>query len=168
MDTTRPPQINLDELDPRPLDTPLKPNLLGYTLASWQRLAEQHGPVLMTQIDGVEQLILCGHDADLHAWKTPDDWLYGPPSTGGVFFSREMGPAHITQLDGPAHRRSRKLLLPGFGISAMGRDISSIAQTLSQGFKQAQDKPLNLHNELCFLYAKSLSRSQLKTTVCSA
>lgn len=164
-----PPRVDLSTLAPREHDTPLEPNILGYSLTSWQQLTKQQGPVLMASIDGKEHLLLCGHEADLQAWKTPDNWLYGPPASGGNFFNREMGVVHITQQDGPTHRRSRKLLLPGFGISAISRDLEAIAGTLSSGLHDlqhsSQTAPLNLHSELCFLYAKALSRSQVKANL---
>gem|GEM_PF-1102673 len=159
----RPPLVDLGKLTRQPHATPLQPNLLGYSAQSWQELVAEYGPVVRAEVAGKEQLLLCGHDADLHAWKTPGDWLYGPPVSSGDFFSSQMGPTHITQQDGAAHRRSRKLLLPGFGIAAISRDIEAIAQTISEGFQAIQDKPLELHSELCFLYGKALSRSQIKT-----
>jgi len=163
-----PPQFSLSELEPTQVHTPLNPDFLGYTLSSWQRLIEKHGPVLRATIDDKEQVFLCNHETDRRAWKAPNDWLYGSPTSSGDFFLREMGRTHITQQDGPMHRRSRKLLLPGFGIDAISRDIDVIGKVIAQGLLALRGKPCDFHAELCLLYTRALSSSQVKVKLDSA
>ena len=157
-----PPRISSTDLEPSLKPSPLQPDFLGYTARSWQTVIDKLGPVLLAEINGEEQLILCNHETDRRAWKAPEDWLYGPPTSSGKFFLREMGSTHITQQDGDTHRRSRKLLLPGFGINAISRDINAIAHTLVTDMAGFSEQPIDLHAELCISYARALSRSQVK------
>jgi len=135
---------------------------LGYTLSSWQRLIDKQGPVLRADVGDKEQVFLCNHETDRRAWKAPTDWLYGSPTSSGDFFLREMGETHITQQDGAAHRRSRKLLLPGFGIGAISRDIDTIGNVIAADLTVLRDKPVDFHAELCKIYTRALSCSQVK------
>ena len=162
MTKKRPPKISTAQLEASLNPSPMRPDFLGYTLRSWQQQIEKLGPVLRVELNGQEQVILCNHETDRRAWKAPDDWLYGSPTSSGDFFLREMGQTHITQQDGAAHKRSRKLLLPGFGVGAMSRDIHKIADCLTEGLAAICDKPVDLHAELCVIYTKALSRSQVK------
>lgn len=135
---------------------------MGYTLSSWQRLIDKQGPVLRADVGDKEQVFLCNHETDRRAWKAPTDWLYGSPTSSGDFFLREMGETHITQQDGAAHRRSRKLLLPGFGIGAISRDIDTIGNVIAADLTVLRDKPVDFHAELCKIYTRALSCSQVK------
>jgi len=162
MSLPSPPSFSTAELEPTITPSPLRPDFLGYTLASWQRLIAQRGPILRADFANKEQVFLCNHETDRRAWKTPEDWLYGPPTSSGDFFLREMGQTHITQQDGTVHRRSRKLLLPGFGINAISRDIDAIGKVLASDLQALRAKPIDLHAELCMSYTRALSRSQVK------
>ena len=157
-----PPRVTSNDLEPSLEPSPVKPDFLGYTARSWQAVINKLGPVLLAEINGEEQLILCNHETDRRAWKAPEDWLYGAPTSSGKFFLREMGNTHITQQDGDTHRRSRKLLLPGFGINAISRDIDSIAQSIAADLAGLSETPIDLHAELCATYTRALSRSQVK------
>lgn len=162
MPLPRPPAITLSELEPTRQHSPLRPDFLGYTLESWQRQVDKQGPVLRGEIDNKEQVFLCNHETDRRAWKAPDDWLYGSPTSSGDFFLREMGQTHITQQDGNQHRRSRKLLLPGFGMGTVSRDIEAIGTVIASDLGALQGKSVDLHAELCVSYTRALSRSQVK------
>ena len=168
MSLPRPPKFSIAELETPEQHSPLKPEFLGYTLSSWQRLIDKQGPVLRATIDDKEQVFLCNHETDRRAWKAPDDWLYGSPTSSGDFFLREMGETHITQQDGAAHRRSRKLLLPGFGIGAISRDIEAIGNVIATDLIALRGKPCDFHAELCLIYTRALSRSQVKVDLTSS
>ena len=157
-----PPLLDLSSLDKRSSTSALEPDFLGYTAQSWLDAKDRLGPVMQADINGRRQVLLCDHDANLSAWRTPDDWQYGPPTSSGIFFNEQMGVQHITQQDGPAHRRSRKLLLPSFGIGALAQHLDVLGETLTQGLASLDDTPVNLHEELCLLYTKGLSQTQVK------
>ena len=162
MSLPSPPKFSVTDLETPEAHSPLNPEFLGYTLSSWQRLIKKQGPVLRATIGDKEQVFLCNHETDRRAWKAPDDWLYGSPTSSGNVFLREMGETHITQQDGTAHRRSRKLLLPGFGIGAISRDIEAIGNVIATDLTALRGKPFDFHAELCMIYTRALSCSQVK------
>lgn len=157
-----PPLLDLATLEVRTSSSALLPDFMGYTVESWLAAKDRLGPVMQADINGKRQVLLCSHDTNLAAWRTPDDWLYGPPTSSGDFFNEQMGDIHVTQLDGAKHRRSRKLLLPSFGIGALAKHIDVLGHTLEEGLRARKNTHFNLHETLCFLYAKGLSQSQVK------
>jgi len=155
------PVLRRADLDPEPDRATTAASFLGCTVSSWLAARQRLGPVFRFDDDGREQLVICGREADLEAWRTPDAWSYGA-SDGGRFFRREMGPQHVTQLDGEAHRRHRKLVLPAFGIRALTRDFAAAAATLEQGLGALGEGPLDLYPRLAALYTRCLARTQVK------
>jgi cytochrome P450 len=141
----------------------VNPDFLGYSPESWVELALDQGPVFRRSQNGKDVYVICGHDADLLAWKSPENWIYGPPSTGGEFFMSELGELHVTQLDGPAHRRARKFVLPGFGIAAVTRDLDAVSARVSDELAALGDRRVDMHPELSRIVASALSVSQVKT-----
>ncbi len=123
---------------------------------------KEQGPVFRMSTPRGEQLVVCGHEANLATWKSPSAWVYGPPSSGGNFFSDELGALHISQLDGDAHRRARKLILPSFGIASLMRDLDVVSAVIRDGIDALADKEINLHEALSLVYTKALTKSQVK------
>lgn len=156
------PTLDASKLVPTQAQLTTQPDFLGYTAESWLALVADQGPVFKTTMADVETYIICGHEADLAAWKSPDDWIYGPPSPGGEFFQAELGEMHVTQLDGEAHRRARKLILPAFGVAAVTRDLEVVASTLTAGLRDWSEQTIDLHPVVSRLLTLALSRSQLK------
>ena len=77
------------------------------------------GPIFKLKLDGQDHTVICGHEADLEAWRQADAWNY-TDTDSGTFFRREMGNDHVTQLSGEAHPAlKKKLILPAFGIKAL-------------------------------------------------
>ncbi len=160
-----PPELDLATLQARTSNSALEPDFLGYTVESWLAAKERHGPVMQADINGKRQVILCSHDANIDAWKTPTHWHYGSPTSSGDFFKDQMGAVHITQLDGAPHRRSRKLLLPAFGIGALAPHLPEFYAELEGGLATRNNTAFNLHEELCFLYASGLSKTQVQCSI---
>ncbi len=158
----QPPLLDEQQLDPVSIHSTIEPNFLGYTAASWLRLKERDGPVFRKEADGRETYIICGREADLTAWKTPDNWHYGPPASGGEFFRDELGDSHVTQLDGPAHRRVRKKILPAFGVASVTRDLPAVIELLSAELAHYEAGEVDLHPALSRSIARALNVSQLK------
>ena len=157
-----PPILDESRLRPTVGESTVEPDFMGYTPASWVQMVAEDGPVFRRHLNGDEQYIICTHDADLQAWKTPDDWIYGPPSSGGEFFLEELGDRHVTQLDGAAHRRIRKLILPGFGIAAVTRDLPEVVNYLVKQIDHWDGARLDMHPVLSRLIVGALSVSQVK------
>lgn len=148
--------------------SPLEPSFLGFSAGSWLRLIAKAGPVIRARINDEDSYVIGGRQADLAAWKTPDNWIYGPPASGGVFFREELGPAHVTQLDGPAHRRIRKNILPAFGIAAVTRDVAAVGELISERLTGLDGRKVDLHPTLSRFISEALNISQLKETVSAA
>ena len=162
---TQPPQLDVNRLTPVASNSPVCPGFLGYTPDSWLSLIESEGPVYQTAFRGEPAYAIGGHEADIAVWKSPDNWLYGPPSSGGNFFRQELGEMHVTQLDGEPHRRSRKLILPAFGVAAVTRDFDVVADTLARGMRGWTGSTLDLHPAFSRLITQALNVSQLKESI---
>ena len=158
-------KIPLAQLEPSRSQEIVAQQMLGFTNQSWLEAYRKLGPVFKLQLGGETHTVICGHEADLEAWRQADVWNYTDSDTG-AFFRSEMGDDHLTQLSGEAHRRSRKLILPAFGIKALQRDFDVILRTLQDTIaKRAQESgdDVDLFKLTNFAYAKALASSQLKT-----
>lgn len=162
---TEPPRLDENKLAPVASNSPIDPSFLGYTPDTWLSLIESDGPVFHTKFRGEKAYVIGGHEADISAWKSPESWIYGPPSSGGNFFQQELGAMHVTQLDGEAHRRSRKLILPAFGVAAITRDADVVGATLSHGMNTWPGSEVDLHPAFSRLITRALNVSQLKESV---
>ena len=136
-------------------------HMLGYTNESWLSAYQKFGPIFKLKLDGQDHTVICGHEADLEAWRQADAWNY-TDTDSGTFFRREMGNDHVTQLSGEAHRRSRKLILPAFGIKALQRDFGAIHQAMTTAI-ESHTGNVDLFQVANFAYAKALANSQLKS-----
>lgn len=157
-----PPDLREQQLEPVQLNSPVDPSFLGFTPASWLRLISEQGPVFKTEYRGAEAYVIGTHEADLSMWKSPEDWIYGPPSSGGDFFREVLGEMHVTQLDGEPHRRSRRLILPAFGVAAVTRDIEVVDEVITRGLKNLSSGDVDFHPDLSRLIAQALNVSQVR------
>lgn len=75
------------------------------------RAYRQAGPVFRTYVDGREEVILGGLEANEFIWRNSDLWDFPE-----VFpaFGEQMGPDHLNVLEGDAHRQKRTILKPAF------------------------------------------------------
>jgi cytochrome P450 len=135
--------------------------MLGFTNASWVDAYKSLGPVFKVVIGEREHTVLCGHDANLEAWRRPDDWNYKDTDSGN-FFRSEMGAGHVTQLNGEAHRRLRKLILPAIGIKALTRDFDAVLASMMKSFTGLAGDSFDLYETANLAYARALSVSQVK------
>ncbi len=149
------------ELEPSTSKELLGQHMLGFTNESWLEAYRKLGPVFKLKLGEQNHTVICGHQADLEAWRQPDAWNY-TDSDSGTFFRNEMGHDHLTQLSGEAHRRSRKLILPAFGIKSLQRDFPAILSAMQDAIAMSTGS-VDLFQVANFAYAKALSRSQLKT-----
>lgn len=149
----------LDAVSNAPLTAPV---IAGYTAESWLAAAQALGPVFRTEVLGEPCVVIAGADSNRDAWRTPEDWSYRQ-TDAGTFFCRQMGEDHVSALDGEPHRRLRKLILPAFGAAALQRDIHTTAETLTAGIAQSVGTTVDLYGFLGHLFARVLTRTQLKS-----
>ena len=83
----------------------------GYTIESFLNAHRECGPVYRTHINGLEEIIIGGLEANDEAWRRPDQWSY---SEAVKVFREELSDLHLTQLDREPHRRKRRLLNKAF------------------------------------------------------
>jgi cytochrome P450 len=98
-------------------------------------------------------------EANEAAWRNPDQWDYHealPP------FREMMGPTHVTQLDGEAHRRKRRNLKPGFAMSALAGLVPAIDESIAGDLREAAGRSLDLHDFFMTTLTRANSRTVLK------
>lgn len=156
----------LAELEPSNSAELIGKQMLGFTLESWIKSYESLGPVFRVELGDQEHTVICGHQADREAWRQADAWNY-TDTDSGTFFRNEMGDDHVTQLTGELHRRSRKLILPAFGIKALQRDFPGILDGLQAALasRLTSGGTFDLFSIANFAYAKALANSQLKSSL---
>lgn len=101
------------------------------------------GPIYSVQFRGEPWICIGGLEANEIAWKNPDIWDY---ETALPAFREIMGPMHVTQMDGVAHRQKRKQLKPGFSMSAIGRLIPEVDRVVKRGLRDSIGRECSLHN----------------------
>jgi cytochrome P450 len=139
-------------------------HMLGFTNTSWVNAYKTHGPVFKVAIGEREYTVLCGHDANLEAWRRPDDWNYRDTDSGS-FFRSEMGQSHVTQLNGEPHRRLRKLILPAIGVKALSRDFEAVMASMAKSIAAMPRSTFDLFDKANIAYADALAVSQVKLDV---
>ena len=99
----------------------------GYTIESFLNAHRECGPVYRTQINGLEEIIIGGLEANVEAWRRPDQWSY---SEAVKVFREELSDLHLTQLDREPHRRKRRLLNKAFKTSSVMEYLPQIAKEI--------------------------------------
>lgn len=117
------------------------------------------GPIYRLRFRGETWVALGGMEANDAAWRNPDQWNYSEAMSP---FRETLGPAHVTQLDGPDHRRKRLNLKPGFAMSAIFGLIPEIDRSIAEDIRNAADRPLSLHDFFMTALTRANSRSVLK------
>jgi len=84
-----------------------------------------HGPVFRTRYRGFDWVTIAGIEANDFFWQNTQDWSY---ERAGPGFRDQFGPTYVTQLDGPAHLRKRRLLKPGFSAEAVAQYVPVMAR----------------------------------------
>lgn len=134
-------------------------NFRGYTAESLLRAYRETGPVFTTEINGNEEIILAGMDANDQAWRSPDDWSY---HHAVAVFREELSKVHLTQLDGVSHRRKRRLLNKGFKNSSVMAGLQSTAQVIGEGLEQMAGTEVELHEALMAVFTRAQAASSIK------
>ena len=118
--------------DPLPLhlgpdesgDEPASPQLLANGVSFLVEGYRRHGPVFRAKYRGSDCVVIAGLEANEFFWQNPENWSFAAARAG---FTNQLGPTHVTRLEGPAHARKRRLLKPGFGLEAVARHVPVMA-----------------------------------------
>jgi cytochrome P450 len=73
--------------------------------------------------------VLSGLEANDLIWRNTDMWSYREANTA---FAEQLGPGHVTQLDGDPHRKRRQQLRPGFKMEAVMRYLPQMNQVAAE------------------------------------
>jgi cytochrome P450 len=122
------------EIPPRPIPQHLGPGETGEESASPQLLDNavsylvegyrSRGPVFRTRYRGAECVVIAGQDANEFFWQNPENWSFADARKG---FTSQLGPTHVTRLEGSEHSRKRRLLKPGFAMDSVARHVPAMA-----------------------------------------
>ena len=80
----------------------------------------RNGPVYRLPLAGRTPIVLGGLEANDFIWRNPENWSY---AHSNVAFREQMGPDHVTQLDGKRHRARRQHLQPAFRPDTIMRQV---------------------------------------------
>jgi cytochrome P450 len=78
------------------------------------RAHRQYGSVYRTWFRDRMWVVFAGTEANDFIWKRGELWSYAGANAP---FLEEMGPDHVTALDGPHHREKRNVLKPAFDMA---------------------------------------------------
>lgn len=131
----------------------------GYTAESLLRAYRTAGSVFRTEINGVSEIVLAGMEANEQAWRSPDNWSY---HHAVAVFREELSKVHLTQLDGSAHRRKRRLLNKGFKNSSVLSGMATTAGVIADGLEAMVGKEVELHEELMKVFTRAQAASSVK------
>ncbi len=130
--------------------TPFKFHLDGY---------HRHGPIYRTRIDGKNWIVLSGLEANDLIWRNTDLWSYREANTA---FAEQLGPGHVTQLDGDPHKKRRQQLKPGFKMEAVMRYMPQMDQAAAELLPAMCDQPINITDAFAELILLITSRTTFR------
>ena len=134
----------------------------GYTVESFLRAYRDCGPIFKTKVNGLDEVVFGGLQANEEAWRRPDEWSY---SEAVRVFREELSSLHLTQLDREPHRRKRRLLNKAFKSSSIMASLPQIAEQIRLGLKRINGVEVELHEVLMEVYTKAQSVSSIKETL---
>jgi cytochrome P450 len=126
---------------------------LQFHLRAFRRL----GPVYRTYFRSQLWVVLAGLEANDFIWKNTRLWSY---FDGNAPFRDEMGPDHVTALDGDHHRQKRKILKPAFDQGPAMRFLPQFNRHLAAGLRAAAAAP---EVDLVKLWADLITKINSKT-----
>jgi cytochrome P450 len=105
-------------------DEPASPQLLADGVSFLVEGYRRHGPVFRAKYRRADCVVIAGQEANEFFWQNPENWSFAAARRG---FTNQLGPTHVTRLEGPPHARKRRLLKPGFGMEAVARHVPVMA-----------------------------------------
>jgi len=134
----------------------------GYTVESFLEAYRKEGSVFRTEVNGIEEIVFGGLDANEKAWRSPDSWSY---NEAVAVFREELSDLHVTQLDRADHRRKRRLLNKAFRPSSVMESMGAIAEQINLGLQGLVGQEVELHEALMRVYTKAQSVSSIKEAI---
>ncbi|MGB0370025.1 MAG: cytochrome P450 [Opitutales bacterium] len=115
-------------------EDPLNFQLEGY---------RQCGPIFRTYFRNRMWVVLAGPDANNFIWQKPELWNYAEPNAP---FLEEMGPNHVTGLDGDPHKEKRAYLKPAFTMSSAMKHMPAFHQVFRNGIDEVcrSEQPVDI------------------------
>jgi cytochrome P450 len=99
------------------------------------------GPVYRIRIKGETRLVLAGLEANDFVWRNPKLWSYAATN---VPFLEEMGPDHVTALDGDPHKEKRAILKTSFDQAPALRFLPQFNVGMAREIAAAAGEPADL------------------------
>lgn len=121
------------------------------------RAFRRHGPIYRTHFRSQRWVVLAGLEANDFVWKNTRLWSY---QEGNAPFREEMGPDHVTALDGDHHRQKRKILKPSFDLAPAMRFLPEFNRLFRQELADASVAPTI---DLMKLWADIITKINSKT-----
>ena len=119
----------------------------------------QHGSIYRTWIEGKNWIVLSGLEANDLIWRNTDMWSYREANSA---FAEQLGPGHVTQLDGDPHRKRRQQLKPGFKMEAVMRYLPQMNQVAAELLPTMCDRPINITDAFAELILMITARTTFR------
>ncbi|MGF1483328.1 MAG: cytochrome P450 [Opitutales bacterium] len=159
MPPTELPIVDLDQLQATLPDSHPAIRFGQHSIDAHLQAYREHGPIFQIETRGEPVVVIGGEEANADTWGNPDDWSYHDAMKG---FRDELGPLHLTQLDGERHKRKRILLNDAFSMRAILGLIPRMDAVITRGLQAlSASDTVELHHALMSL----LTRVQSSSTV---
>ena len=135
------------------------PALLADAVAFLREGYRVHGPIFRVKHRGQDCVVIAGQAANELFWQNPENWSYGAARKG---FTSQLGPMHVTQLDGAQHSRKRRLLKAGFSMEAVARHVPEMALAARDFVSEWPESPSELMGFLMRMLLTLNARTLLK------
>jgi cytochrome P450 len=119
----------------------------------------RYGSIYRTWIEGKNWIVLSGLEANDLIWRNTDMWSYREANSA---FAEQLGPGHVTQLDGDPHRKRRQQLKPGFKMEAVMRYLPEMNQVAAGLLPAMCDRPINITDAFAELILMITARTTFR------
>jgi sterol 14-demethylase len=117
------------------------------------------GAIYRTRLGIKEWVVLAGLDANDLVWRNTDLWNYG---NANAAFGEQMGPDHVTQLDGERHKNRRAHLKPAFRMESIVRSVGKMDQVVAEQFSRVAERTFDLTEFLAEMIIRIASKTTLQ------
>ena len=146
--------------------------LLGATLAAkrdpfrfYLDAYRRNGPIYRLPLAGRTPIVLGGLDANDFIWRNPENWSY---AHSNVAFREQMGPDHVTQLDGKPHRARRQHLQPAFRPDTIMRQVPKMDAIIASELDAVAGQPTDFTRLIARTIIKMSSRTVVQCELSDA
>jgi cytochrome P450 len=118
----------------------------------------RNGPVYRLPLAGRTPIVLGGLEANDFIWRNPENWSYAQTN---VALREQMGPDHVTQLDGKRHRARRQHLQPAFRPDTIMRQVPKMDGIIAASLAAHAGQPTDFTR----LLARTIIKMSSQTVV---